>query len=62
MTKEFSWRTGRSCVFMNYIHLVFVAKYRRDVFTKPMLNRLKEIFAETCSQRDAELIEFGGRG
>lgn len=60
MTKEFPWRTGRSCVFMNYIYLVFVAKYRRDVFTKPMLNRLEEIFAETCSQMDAELIEFGG--
>ena len=60
MTKEFSWRTGRSCVFRNYIHLVFVAKYRRDVFTKSMLDRLEEIFTETCSQMGAELLEFGG--
>jgi putative transposase len=60
MVKEFEWRTGRSCVFKNFLHLVFITKYRRGVFTKTMLGRLKELFEETCHQMDVELIEFGG--
>jgi len=60
MSKEFSWRTGRSCVFKNFIHLVFVPKYRQNVFTKIMLNRLRDIFLETCDQMDVELLEFSG--
>jgi len=60
MSKEFEWRTGRSCVFKNFVHLVFVTKYRRTVFTKEMLDRLKELFLETCDQMEVELIEFGG--
>lgn len=56
----FEWRTGRSCVFKNFIHLVFVTKYRRDVFTSEMLEDLKTVYAETCLQLDGELLEFGG--
>lgn len=56
----YEWRTGRSCVYKNNIHLVFVTKYRRDVFTMEMLNSLKEICEETCKQMDCELLEFGG--
>ena len=32
MTDEQAIRTGRNCVFMMHIHLVFVTKYRRHVF------------------------------
>lgn len=60
MKKEFDWRTGRSCVFRNFIHLVFVTKYRRNALNAAMLNRLKEIFSETCTQMEAELLEFNG--
>jgi putative transposase len=60
MNDVFNFRTGRSCVFKNFIHLVFITKYRRDVFTEAILTRLKEIFSETCKQMDAELLEFGG--
>jgi len=60
MAKEFSWRTGRSCVFKNFVHLVFVTKYRRNVFTQKMLKRLEQIIAQTCQQMDVELLEFGG--
>ena len=60
MEKEFEWRTGRTCIFKNFIHLVFVTKYRRGVFTKTMLDRLEELFTETCKQMDVDLIEFGG--
>jgi putative transposase len=60
MIENFSWRTGRSCVFKNYIHLVFVTKYRGDVFSGEILDYLHEIFKETCMQMDVELLEFGG--
>ncbi len=56
----YEWRTGRSCLFKNNAHLVFVTKYRRGVFTEEMLNRAKVIIDETCSQMDCELLEFGG--
>jgi putative transposase len=60
MKNNFPWRTGRSCIFKNFVHLVFVTKYQRDVFTGTMLDRLHEIFLETCGQMEVELIEFGG--
>jgi len=60
MYKDYSWRTGRSCVFKNFVHLVFVTKYRKNIFTNPMLKRLHQIFLETCKQMDGQLIEFGG--
>ncbi|OGT42922.1 MAG: cytosine methyltransferase [Gammaproteobacteria bacterium RIFCSPHIGHO2_12_FULL_37_34] len=56
----YKWRTGRSCVYKNYLHLVFVTKYRRHVFTLEILNRLKEICDETCAQMKCTLLEFNG--
>jgi putative transposase len=53
-------RHGRHCVFKNFIHLVFVTKYRRNVLTNPMLKRVEELVRETCQQMDCELIEFNG--
>ena len=41
-------RTGRHCVFNMHVHLVFVAKYRRDVFTKAMLETMREVFERIC--------------
>ncbi len=60
MTNIDNWRAGRHCVFNNHVHLVFVTKYRRDVLTKKMLDRLKELFTETCLQMDCELLQFNG--
>jgi putative transposase len=56
----YEWRTGRLCLYKNNVHLVFVTKYRRKVFTKEMLERVNDIIKETCEQMDCELIEFGG--
>ena len=56
----YDWRTGRNCVFKNFVHLVFVTKYRRGIFTDEMVNTLEHVFGETCEQMDCELIEFGG--
>lgn len=53
-------RTGRHCVFMMHVHLVFVTKYRRGVFTKEILDDLRGIFAKVCTDFEAELVEFDG--
>nr|WP_279324778.1 IS200/IS605 family transposase [Conservatibacter flavescens] len=58
--KETEIRRGRHCVFNLHIHLVFVTKYRRDVFTKEMLDDLAEIFKSVCADFEAELVEFDG--
>lgn len=58
----YEWRTGRSCVYKNHVHLVFVTKYRRGVLTQKMLDRLKEVFDETCEQMECELLECNGEG
>jgi len=53
-------RHGRHCVFMMHVHLVFVTKYRRDVFTKDILDDLRPIFAKVCADFESELVEFDG--
>ncbi|RYL29462.1 IS200/IS605 family transposase [Acinetobacter piscicola] len=53
-------RTGRHCVFNMHVHLVFVAKYRRDVFTKSMLETMREVFERVCLDFEAVLVEFDG--
>ena len=60
MKEIYQWRTGRSCVYKINIHLVFVTKYRRGVFTNDLLDRMKELFKETCQQMDSELLEYNG--
>jgi len=53
-------RTGRNCTFLMHVHLVFVAKYRRKVFTKPILEDLEAIFSKVCNDFESELVEFDG--
>lgn len=53
-------RSGRHCVFNMHVHLVFVTKYRKDVFTKSMLGAMKGMFEKVCSDFEAELTEFNG--
>lgn len=60
MGKSNSIRRGRHCVFVLHVHLVFVAKYRRPVFTRKTLDSLKTIFMDVCRDFDAELVEFDG--
>ena len=60
MEKVNDIRTGRHCVFMLHVHLVFVTQYRRGVFTKKILEDLKGIFAEVCKNFEANLEEFDG--
>ena len=60
MKKKTDIRSGRHCTFNLHVHLVFVTKYRRNVFNKLILNDLNEIFSKICSGFEAELIEFDG--
>lgn len=60
MDKNNDIRHGRHCVFNMHIHLVFVTKYRRDVFTETILGELKIIFTNVCKDFEAELVEFDG--
>jgi putative transposase len=53
-------RHGRHCVFALHVHLVFVTKYRRGVFTKEVLEDLRAVFASVCADFEAERVEFDG--
>ena len=53
-------RHGRHCTFKIHVHLVFVTKYRRGVFTQTILDDLKEVFSGVCVDFEAALIEMNG--
>jgi len=53
-------RHGRRCIFRIHVHLVFVTKYRRGVFTVEIIDDLRGIFADVCTDFEAELVEFDG--
>ncbi len=53
-------RRGRHCVFNMHVHLVFVAKYQREVFDKAAVNRLRELFAKVCGDFEAMLVDMDG--
>src|SRR5262245_21817600 len=55
-------RRGRTCVFMMHVHLVFVTKYRRQVFTKEILAELESIFSNVCQRFQSVLVECDGEG
>lgn len=54
------FRRGRHVVSAMHVHLVFVTKYRRGVFTDDMLTRCEEIMRNVCQDFEAELREFNG--
>ena len=60
MKKSSEIRTGRHCVFLLHVHLVFVTKYRKDIFKKEHLEYLKDVFSKVCKDFEAELKEFNG--
>ena len=53
-------RTGRHCVFMLHVHLVFVTKYRKKIFDQRHINYLRDVFSKVCKDFDAELSEIEG--
>ena len=49
---------GRHCVYNFHVHLVFVVKYRRKVFTSAILKEQYSFFV--CSRFEAKLVKFNG--
>lgn len=41
-------------------HLVLTTKYRKNLLTKPMLDRLHEIFQDLMDKWECRVIEFNG--
>jgi len=60
MSNENDIRHERHCVFLMHANLVFVTKYRRNVFTKEILDDLRDIFSNVCADFEAQLVEFDG--
>jgi putative transposase len=60
MKKSTDLRHGRSCVFAMHVHLVFVTKYRREVFTQQVMRELHLIFASVCNDFEAALLVLAG--
>ena len=60
MSNSTDIRTGRYCVFNLHVHLVFVTKFRRKVFTPHTLETLQKIFSDVCFDFEATLVEFDG--
>ena len=60
MNEKQDIRRGRHCVFAMHVHLIFVTKYRRDVFDDDALNRLGQHFDRVLKDFGATLIEFNG--
>ncbi|MFJ7250947.1 IS200/IS605 family transposase [Kitasatospora sp. NPDC098652] len=60
MSELADYRRGRHVVTAMHVHLVFVTKYRRGVFTDEMLTRCEEIMRDVCVSFEAELKEFNG--
>ncbi|WP_428961196.1 IS200/IS605 family transposase [Micromonospora fluostatini] len=60
MSNDRPVRTGRHCVFALHTHLVFVTKYRHEVFTDRHLARMEEIMRAVCDNFTVELTEFNG--
>lgn len=54
------YRRGRSVVTALHVHLVFVTKYRRGVFTDRAHAVLKDAFLGVCAEFDAVLKEVNG--
>ncbi len=48
-------RTGRHCAFMMHVHLVFVTKYRKNIFNQTILEDIEVIFNHVCEKFEAEL-------
>ncbi len=55
-------RRGNHVVHNLHAHLVFVTRYRREIFDDEMLTRCEAIMRDVCESFGAELREFDGEG
>lgn len=57
---ETKFRKASHGVFSIHLHIIFVAKYRKEVITQEILTKLQEIFNRVCEKRKCFLVEFSG--
>lgn len=53
-------RKGAHVVFDIHLHMVFIPKYRFDVFTQAMLDSMEEVFKRVLEANKCILEEFSG--
>ena len=60
MKKSTEIRSGRHCVFILHAHLIFVTKYRKNIFKPEYIVFLKNVFIKVCKEFNCELKEING--
>ncbi len=60
MKKETDIRRGRHCVFLMHVHLVFVTRYRRQIFGYDATEKTRTYFSNVCADFEAERVEMDG--
>ena len=51
---------GSHVVYSIHLHIVFVTKYRRKVFTTAMIEDMREVFVRVLSANQSTLRECNG--
>lgn len=60
MDESTQLRHGRHVVSNLHVHLVFVTKYRRRVFSAEHLEFMRGVLLSVCDDLGADLVEFNG--
>ncbi len=58
MSSHKDWNSGRTCVYNIGYHIVWSTKYRRQVITGPVEERLKQLFYEIAKDFEFEIKEM----
>jgi putative transposase len=53
-------RSGSHVVFSIHLHVVFVTKYRRKVFTQEMIDDMKNVFERVLVANNSKLTDYNG--
>ena len=60
MAESSDIRHGRHVVSKIHVHLVFIPKYRKHVFSAKHIERMRSIFEDVCRDFGARLAEMNG--
>ena len=55
-----AYHTRTGACYRLQVHLVLVTKYRKKVINKEILDRLEQIFRDTCFKWESSVVEFNG--
>ena len=60
MEEKQALRSGRHCVFAMQLHLIFVTKYRRNVFDGDAIERVGEHFRRVANDFETKGVACNG--